>query len=338
MKSLQRALMFLRPYWLITLGAFLSLLLVTAANLAGPQILRVVIDSGIRDGNQAALLWATGALIGVAAARGLFSFTQGFWSEKASQSAAYEMRDALFAKLGNLSFSYHDQAQTGQLMTRITSDVEQVRSFIGAGLLQVVSAIALLLGSLVALFSTNWRLASITLLTIPVMMAVLVRFMRLLQPLFGQLQKKLGALNTVLQENLVGVRVVQAFAREEYEIQRYTALNDQLLDTNLLAVRGMASAFPLIFLISNLGTLAVSDAEGRLSSAIVEILRSIVETNPSSSERLAVGVAIEPVRVRLHFDCGLHSHTLELIRPLIDPLGGEVETTALETKLWLPRA
>ncbi|MBK9941637.1 MAG: ABC transporter ATP-binding protein [Kouleothrix sp.] len=257
MKSLQRALMFLRPYWLITLGAFLSLLLVTAANLAGPQILRVVIDSGIRDGNQAALLWATGALIGVAAARGLFSFTQGFWSEKASQSAAYEMRDALFAKLGNLSFSYHDQAQTGQLMTRITSDVEQVRSFIGAGLLQVVSAIALLLGSLVALFSTNWRLASITLLTIPVMMAVLVRFMRLLQPLFGQLQKKLGALNTVLQENLVGVRVVQAFAREEYEIQRYTALNDQLLDTNLLAVRGMASAFPLIFLISNLGTLAV---------------------------------------------------------------------------------
>lgn len=91
--------------------------------------------------------------------------------------------------------------------------------------------------------------------------------------------------------------------------------------------------------LANLGEqLAVTDAEGRLSAAIVEILRSIVETNPSSTERLAVGVAVDPLRVSLHFDCGLHSHTLNLIRPLIDPLGGEVETTALETKLWLPRA
>jgi ATP-binding cassette subfamily B protein len=257
MKSLRRSLIYLRPYWLVTLGAFVSLLLVTAANLLSPQILRLVIDSGIRAGDQGTLIWATGALIGVAVVRGLFSFTQGFWSEKASQSAAYEMRNALFAKLENLSFSYHDQAQTGQLMTRITSDVEQVRSFIGAGLLQLVSAVALLLGSLVALFSTNWRLAAITLLTIPAMMVVLVRFMRVLQPLFGQVQKKLGALNTVLQENLVGVRVVQAFAREDYEAGRYRALNDDLLDTNLQAIRGMASAFPLIFLISNLGTLAV---------------------------------------------------------------------------------
>ncbi len=257
MKSLRRALIYLRPYWLITLGALFSLLLVTAASLLSPQILRLVIDSGIRAGNQQTLIWATGALIGVAIARGLFSFTQGFWSEKASQSAAYEMRNALFSKLEHLSFSYHDQAQTGQLMTRITSDVEQVRSFIGAGLLQVVSAIALLLGSLVALFSTNWRLASISLLTIPAMAVIIIRFLRIVRPLFGQVQKKLGALNTVLQENLVGIRVVQAFAREEYEANRYTTLNDELLSANMQTIRGLASSFPLIFLVSNLGTLAV---------------------------------------------------------------------------------
>ncbi len=257
MKSLRRALTYLRPYWLITLGAFLSLLLVSAANLLSPQVLRLVIDQGITAGNVQTLIWATLALIAVAAVRGLFSFTQGFWSEKASQSVAYELRNALFDKLQNLSFTYHDQAQTGQLMTRITSDVEQVRTFIGNGLLQVVSAAVLLVGSLVALFSTNWQLALVTLLTIPSMMFIIVRFMRVVQPLFGQVQRKLGELNTVLQENLAGVRVVQAFAREPYEIARYSKLNDELLGLNLQAIRGLASSFPLIFLISNLGTLVV---------------------------------------------------------------------------------
>src|SRR6266508_754450 len=229
MKVLRRAFTYLRPYWLITLGAFLSLLLVTAANLAAPQVLRLVIDRGIQGGDQQTLVWATLALIGVAVVRGVFSFTQGFWSEKASQAVAYDQRNALFSKLQNLSFSYHDQAQTGQLMTRITSDVEQVRTFVGNGLLQIVSALALLVGSLYALFSTNWRLALITLLTIPAMLGVIARFMKVVRPLFGQVQAKLGALNTVLQENLAGVRVVQAFAREPYEAGRYSVLNDELL-------------------------------------------------------------------------------------------------------------
>jgi ATP-binding cassette subfamily B protein len=254
---------YLLPYWPITLGALLSLLLVTAANLVAPQVLRLVIDQGIRGADQNTLIWATLALLGVAVVRGLFSFTQGFWSEKASQAVAYDLRNALFARLQNLSFSYHDQAQTGQLMTRITSDVEQVRTFVSMGLLQLISAIALLVGSVAALFTMNWRLALIILLTIPATAAVLLRFMRAIMPTFGIIQRKLGALNTVLQENLVGVRVVQAFAREPYEAARYGKMNDELLDVNLTLLRGFANNFPLIFLISNLGTLAVIWLGGR---------------------------------------------------------------------------
>ena len=257
MKSLRRALIYLRPYWLTAVGALLSLILVSAANLLSPQILRVVIDQGISAGSAQALIWSTAALLGVAVVRGLFSFTQGYLSEKMSQSAAYEMRNALFAKIENLSFSYHDQAQTGQLMTRLTSDVEQVRTFLGSGLLQLVSAIVLLLGSLIVLFSMNWQLALITVLTVPAMFLILAQFMRVVRPLFGKVQSRLGALNTVLQENLVGIRVVQAFAREPYEAARYTATNQQLLEANLETIRGLAASFPLIFLISNLGTLGV---------------------------------------------------------------------------------
>ncbi|MCU0494651.1 MAG: ABC transporter ATP-binding protein/permease [Chloroflexaceae bacterium] len=257
MNALQRALGYLRRYWLLTLGAALSLVLVSAANLVGPQILRVVIDQGISVGNMQVLVWATLAFIGVAAVRGLFSFTQGFWSEKSSQGVAYDMRNGLFDKIQNLSFSYHDQAQTGQLMTRVTSDVEQVRTFISQGLLQLVNAAVLLVGCLIILFVMNWRLALIVLATIPAMGIVLGIFIATIRPIFGQVQQKLGTLNTVLQENLVGVRVVQAFAREPYEEQRYANTNKELLDVNLKAIYGSANNFPLIFLFSNIGTLAV---------------------------------------------------------------------------------
>jgi ATP-binding cassette, subfamily B, multidrug efflux pump len=257
MKALQRALGFLLPYWLTTFGSLLSLVLMTAASLVTPRILSDMIDTGIAGRNTDFLLWSSAALIGVAVVRGIFTFTQGFWSEKSSQAAAYDMRNALFSKIQNLSFSYHDRAQTGQLMTRITSDVDQVRTFIGMGLLQMLSAIAMLLGSIVMLIALDWQLALVTLLTVPAISVVLGYFIRVVRPLFGLVQARLGTLNTVLQENLAGVRVVQAFAREPHENERYTSANQSLLEANITTVRAMSSSFPLVFFISSLGTLAV---------------------------------------------------------------------------------
>jgi ATP-binding cassette, subfamily B, multidrug efflux pump len=257
MRDLGRAVRYLRPYWRLTLGALLSLVLVSAASLLSPLLLRTIIDQGITAGEMGMLAWATVGLVGVALIRGVFSFVQTFWAEKASQASAYDLRNVLFGQLQALSFSYHDRAQTGQLMTRITNDVEQVRVFIGTGLLQLVSAIALLVGSLVALFTMNWRLALVIVTAIPLMALVIARFSSVIRPMFSVVQARLGALNTVLQENLAGVRVVQAFAREPYEHDRYRDLNDQLLQANVAAIRGMAGSFPLIFLIANLGTLAV---------------------------------------------------------------------------------
>lgn len=257
MNSLQRALGFLKPYWLITLGAFISLILMTGANLVSPRILSDIIDRGISNGDTEHLLWASLLLVGIAVIRSVFTFTQGYWSEKSSQAAAYDMRNGLFSKIQNLSFSYHDRAQTGQLMTRITSDVDQVRTFIGMGVLQLVSAVAMLLGSIFALVSMNWQLALLVLLTVPAIAIVLGYFIRVVRPMFSQVQARLGVLNTVLQENLAGVRVVQAFAREPYEHNRYTTANQSLLDVNISTVRAMSLSFPLVFFISNLGTLMV---------------------------------------------------------------------------------
>ena len=257
MGDLWRALGYLRKYWPVTLGAFASLLVVTLTSLITPQILQVLINRGISASNLSVILYASLLILLVAGIRNLFTFTQGFWSEKASQSAAYEMRNAIFARLENLSFSYYDQAQTGQLMTRVTSDVDTVRNFTGNGLLQLVNAIVMLFGSAIILLLTNWRLALIVLTIVPAVLSIFLFFLRSIGPRFRLVQQKLGNLNTILQENLAGVRVIKAFVREPYEVARYRSANDDLLQENLTIVRGTSLSFPLIFFIANLGTLAV---------------------------------------------------------------------------------
>src|SRR6266705_1786371 len=263
MSDLWRALGYLRKYWLVTLGAFASLLVVTLTSLITPQILQVLINRGISASNLSVILYASLLFLLVAGIRNLFTFTQGFWSEKASQSAAYEMRNAIFARLENLSFSYYDQAQTGQLMTRVTSDVDTVRTFTGNGLLQLVNAIIMLFGSAIILLLTNWRLALIVLTIVPAVLSIFLFFLRRIGPRFRLVQQKLGNLNTILQENLAGVRVVKAFVREPYEVTRYRKANDDLLQENLVITRASSLTFPLIFLIANLATLGIIWIGGR---------------------------------------------------------------------------
>ena len=213
MKNVSRALVYLRHYWPTALGTIVSLLLVTTANLITPQLLKVLIDSGIEQYNLRIVYGVAAALVGIAIIRGGFNFLQGYLSEITSQGVAYDLRNAIFEKLQNLSFSYHDRVQTGKLMTRMTSDVELVRMFVGNGLLQLISALVMLIGAIVIMFLMNWLLAIIILALVPIILAVLFMFVRQVMPISRKVQQELGALNSILQENLAGLRVVKAFAR-----------------------------------------------------------------------------------------------------------------------------
>ena len=264
MKNTWRTLWYARHYWKTALGAFISLLLVNATNLAAPQLLRVLIDQGIQAVDMAVVLRVAGLLVGLALVRGIFNFLQGYWTEVTSQGVAYDLRNAIFEKLQRLSFSYHDKAQTGKLMVRMTSDVEMVRTFAGSGFLQLVSAIVLLIGTLVILFSTNVMLTLIFLGMIPFIGVIFAVFIRQVMPLSRTVQVRLGELNTVLQENLAGMRVVKAFAREPYEQGRFRARNEDLLVENISLVKTFSTFFPLIFLVANLGAAAVLWAGGLL--------------------------------------------------------------------------
>jgi ATP-binding cassette subfamily B multidrug efflux pump len=257
MIHLWRALGYLRRYWLLAAGAFLGLVISTAARLSIPRLTQSIIDDGIAAGRIDVVVWAAVGTVGLAVAGSLFSFLQGVLSARTAQGIAYDLRNQLYVKIQSLSFSYHDRAQTGQLLTRATSDVDLVRMFVGMGFIQLLSAVLMMVGSIVLLFATDWQLALIVLVLVPLTFGVFGLFASKARPLFAQIQQRLADLNTVLQENLAGVRVVKAFAREAYEAQRYARANQNLFDLNLVVGRLFAFAMPLIFLIANLALLAV---------------------------------------------------------------------------------
>jgi ATP-binding cassette subfamily B protein len=247
----------LRSYKGEAFGAFGALLLSSAASLATPQLIAYAIDSGIAPRSLNVILLAVGGLMTAALLRGLFQFLQGYLAERASQGVAYDLRNDLFAKIERLGFGYYDRVETGQLVTRLTSDVEQIRTFVGSGVVQLAAAAVMLVGTTVLLFSLDWRLALVALSIVPFIFFLLLRFVRRIGPLFRGVQQTLGRLNATLQEDLAGIRVIRTFAREDYESSRFRAVNDDLLEKNLTTVRTFSNNFPFVFLLANLGTLAI---------------------------------------------------------------------------------
>ena len=193
------------------------------------------------------------AIVLFAALRGVFAFLQAYGAERNSQGVAFNMRNDLFAKIQNLSFSYHDRNQTGQLMVRATDDVEKVRLFIGQGLIQLLSAILLLSGTLIILFTTNARLTFTILWVLPVSLVLFMVFGTISQPLFREVQVRLSRLNTRLQENLAGIKVVKAFTRENNERRKFDREAGSLMKQQITVARVFTFLFPVIFLVANLG-------------------------------------------------------------------------------------
>ena len=294
--ALGRALKYVTNYPKLTLGATLALIIATAAQLAVPQLVQEIIDTIITSATnqgilnlpanfqalaaqrlgidltaaQAELDAAPRALITAgliiclfAVARGIFAFGQNFLSQALSESIAFDLRNDIFTKIQRLSFSYHDRNRTGQLMIRATDDVERLRGFIGQGLLMALQALILLAGTLIILFLTNPRLTLVVLPVLPLALIVFMAFGAIAQPLFVEVQRRLGIVNTILQENLAGLRVVKSFTSESREQARFEQGIDLLRDQRIKVSRIFSFLFPFIFLIANLGQAAVLYFGGR---------------------------------------------------------------------------
>ena len=256
MRSLRPLFPYFRPYRWWAILAPLCMMLEVAGDLMLPRLVQTIVDQGIARNDMSVVLhsgaWMLAlSLIGVFTGGGC-----GVFAVLAAQGFGADLRAALFRHVQVLAFGNLDELETGGLITRLTNDVSQVQELVMLLLRVMVRAPLLLIGGLIMATITSPRLALLFLALIPFVVAVVVVVVRRSYPLFGRVQKRLDALNTVLQENLSGVRVVKAFARTDHERERFGVANDALMTQNTLAVRTGAITMPLVMLALNGGLVA----------------------------------------------------------------------------------
>ncbi|HEY8490570.1 MAG TPA: ABC transporter ATP-binding protein [Dehalococcoidia bacterium] len=252
-----RLLKFVFPYWPRIIVAWLCVFGSAGFVLAIPRIVGEAVDMAVQSRAEQAgagfgwddlrpLLIAAGLVVAAAVLRGLFAYGQTYLGEWISQRAAYDIRNRIYDRLQRLSFAYHDRAQTGQIMSRATQDVEGVRMFINMGVLRLMYVVVLLAVAVALMISENWRLALVSFSFFPVIAGVSIFMTMRLRPLWLRIQDEQGRLGTVLQENLTGMRVVKAFGREDSESKKFAKEAKTLFQDSFASNRIQAVNTPLL--------------------------------------------------------------------------------------------
>jgi ATP-binding cassette, subfamily B, multidrug efflux pump len=237
--------------------AYVAMIGVEGLSLLIPQFIRWIIDVGILGQKQELLGWAIAGLLAVTLLRGGFTYFEGQLSETASQNVAYDLRNDIQRKLTTLSFSFHDETETGELLSRAVQDVERIRFLTGRATLRLLEGAVLLIGTSVLLFWMEPRLAVLVILMMPLLIFQALRFGIRFRPLSLQIQKQLASLTTVIEQNLRGSRVVKAFAQEQTEIASFEQANDRWFNLSSTAARLQAVNAPLLVLLSNIGVVII---------------------------------------------------------------------------------
>jgi len=262
MIHIKKLLHFVKPYWRWSLASLALLLAVVLMDLAIPRLIQRVIDQGINQNNMQVVATTTVMMLSISLFQVLFALGNNHFSIQVGESVARDIREALFLKIQSFSFGNLDHINTGQLMVRLSSDTNAFQRMVQVSLRIGTRAPLLMLGSLILMFVTDSRLALMVMPVLLVTFGVIVFFVTRMGPLFMIVLKKLDRLNTVLQENISGVRLVKAFVRAEHEGERFAEVNEDYTDQNIRVMRFMATLFPMIGMLVNIGIVIVIWAGG----------------------------------------------------------------------------
>jgi ATP-binding cassette, subfamily B, multidrug efflux pump len=265
MKHVSKLLRFLRPYRLKSVVSLVLLVIVVILDLTIPRLIQRIIDQGILAGNMA-VVWRTFILmLVISAADTLFAIGNNNYSIQVGEGVARDLREALFLKIQSFSYGNLDRLKTGQLMVRLSSDSSVIQRLVQITLRIGTRAPLIMLGSILLMFNTDSGLAKALFPLLLVTTVIIIFFIIKMGPLFMSMQQKLDRLNTVLQENIAGVRVVKSFVREAHEAERFEEANQDYTQRNIRVMEFMSSMGPSLSACVNIGLVVVIWAGGQQS-------------------------------------------------------------------------
>ena len=244
MKHLVRIRIFLKPYFWQILATLGMLFVLTALNLAVPRIIRSVIDEGLVQGETGYLVRSALLLLGLGLFSALLTLGNRYWSEWIAARVGYDLRNRMYDHIQYLPFTYHDHAQSGQLISRCIEDVRAIERFAGGAVTDLIRFVLLSIGIITIMIMDNARLAVIALLPIIPLTLMTSNFGTKIGKLFFDVDNAVGNVSNRLQENVVGVQVVRAFAREPYETGRFETANKQVFQTWIYVIDEWSKIMP----------------------------------------------------------------------------------------------
>ncbi len=252
-----RCLGYLRPHWKLVTGVYITMVLIDLIAMVSPQVIRWTIDQGIGADNTPLLTLAVVGLLALVLLKGTLTYFEGMWTEVASQNVAYDLRNDLQRKITELSFSFHDKAEAGDLLSRAIQDVERIRFLTGRAIFRVIESIFLMIITAGMMIWMNPQLGLLAMICMPLLILRSISFGRVFRPLSLKIQKQLSVLTTRVEQNLRGVRVVKTFAQEDAEIKRFNLENQKWYDLSALSAKMQANNIPLLNLIADISSVAI---------------------------------------------------------------------------------
>lgn len=254
---MKRLFKFLKPYWKSTILAPLLMMIEVATDLLQPALLISIVDKGIPTGDVRFIVLVGLKMIGLATIGLLGGFGCIYASTVASLNFGTDIRKEVFSKIQSFSFANLDQFKTSSLVTRLTNDIVQVQTVVMMMLRILVRFPLLCIGGIVIAIRINPQLAVIFLIAIPILITIITLVMIKGFPLFGRVQTKVDKVNSVMQENLSGIRVIKAFVRYEKEQERFAVANKELKDISVKAFRIVFLMMPIMLLVMNFSVIAI---------------------------------------------------------------------------------
>ena len=257
MHSLRRLFRYLGPYWRPLLATSALILVHTALELLPPLFQRQIIDDviGRRDLSRLGILIAL--LVAVYAVSELMDFGDQYLRHTLGERFLFDLRVRIYDHLQRLSLSFFERTSTGELMSRVSNDVNALEQFVTHGVILITVDALRLAGAAAVLLALEWRLALVVLIPVPIMAFGLRYFNRRARPIYRRVRDRLGDVNARLQDDLAGIRVIQAFGQEDAELARFSAVSEGYYRERVRAIRTWSTFFPAMFFLSALGGVAV---------------------------------------------------------------------------------